>query len=81
MKPKNVAIILAAGIGSRLRPMTNKKAKTLVKVNNKPIIGYIIDFLYRNGIKEIVICTGFESSQIVNFWLEESAIYLLFCYN
>jgi HAD superfamily hydrolase (TIGR01450 family) len=61
------AIILAAGIGSRLQPMTNKKPKTLIKVNNKPMIGYIIDSLYRNGIENIVICTGFETSQIVNF--------------
>lgn len=61
------AIILAAGIGSRLRPMTNKKPKTLVNVNNKPMIGYIIDALSKNGIKEVVVCTGFKSSQIVNF--------------
>jgi len=61
------AIILAAGIGSRLRPMTNEKPKTLVRVNNKPMLGRIIDSLYENGIKDVVICTGFESSQIINY--------------
>jgi len=60
-------IILAAGAGSRLRPMTDKKAKTLVKVNGKPMLGYIIDALSKNGIRDIIICTGFKSSQIVNF--------------
>lgn len=61
------AIILAAGIGSRLRPMTNKKPKTLINVNEKPMLGHIIDSLFKNNITNIVICTGFESSQIVNF--------------
>ncbi len=48
------AIILAAGIGSRLRPLTNDKPKTLVKVNNKPIVDYIIDSIQCVGIKDIV---------------------------
>lgn len=61
------AVILAAGVGSRLRPMTNKKPKTLVQVNNKAMLGHIIDALSINGIKDIVICTGFESCQIVNY--------------
>ncbi|HPN54302.1 MAG TPA: HAD-IIA family hydrolase [Candidatus Moranbacteria bacterium] len=61
------AIILAAGVGSRLRPMTDKKPKTLIKVNGKPMLGYIIDSLTENGVREIVICTGYKSSQIVNF--------------
>lgn len=62
------AIILAAGIGSRLQPMTNKKPKTLVDVNGKPMLGHIIDAINSiNEVDEIIICTGFESSQIVNY--------------
>lgn len=61
------AIILAAGIGSRLKPLTNAKPKTLVRVNNKPIISYILDSLYINGIKDIVICIGYRSSQIIGY--------------
>jgi HAD superfamily hydrolase (TIGR01450 family) len=61
------AIILAAGIGSRLRPMTNEKPKTLVKVNNKPMLGHIIDALFLNGIRDVIVCTGFQSNQIVNY--------------
>ncbi len=45
------AIILAAGIGSRLRPITNEKLKTMVEVNGRPMINYIIDALHDNGIK------------------------------
>ncbi|EMA6341842.1 HAD-IIA family hydrolase [Bacillus cytotoxicus] len=61
------AIILAAGIGSRLRPMTNDKPKTLVEVNGSPMLKYIVDALVKNEVYDIVVCTGFYSRDIVNF--------------
>jgi HAD superfamily hydrolase (TIGR01450 family) len=60
------AIILAAGIGSRLRPITNSKPKTMVEVNGKPMIEYIIESLIENNIHDIVVCTGFESIKLKN---------------
>ena len=50
------AVILAAGISSRLRPITNKIPKTLLKVAGKPILSHILDCLTQIGIKEIVLC-------------------------
>ncbi len=61
------AIILAAGVGSRLRPMTNVKPKTLVEVNGKAMLGYIIDALVGNNINSIAICLGYKSSLIINY--------------
>ena len=61
------AIILAAGIGSRLRPITNDKPKTLTKVNGRPMIDFLISALCENKIKDIVVCTGFKSDMLVNF--------------
>ena len=53
MIPK--AIILAAGQGSRLSPLTDEAPKSLLKVNNKPIIEYIIERIASFELSEIII--------------------------
>lgn len=61
------AIILAAGIGSRLRPITDEKPKALVNVNSKPIIYYTLKSLMQNGIDEVILCVGYKATYLVNF--------------
>lgn len=53
------AILIAAGKGTRLRPLTNTTPKPLVKVLGKPMIEYSIDYLIEKGIKEIIIVVGY----------------------
>ncbi len=48
------AIILAAGLGTRLRPMTDNTPKALIKVKDKPLVEYQIEFLKEKGIDEII---------------------------
>ena len=55
------ALILAAGIGSRLAPLTNDRPKTLVEVNGKPILFQQIDNLHENGIFDITIVAGYKA--------------------
>ena len=55
---KTKAIILAAGKGSRLLPLTQDIPKSLVLINQKPIITYILDSLSEAGIKEAIIVIG-----------------------
>ncbi len=53
------AIILAAGIGKRLRPLKNNIPKTLVPVNVKPLIERQTEYLKEIGVKEIEVVTGY----------------------
>jgi len=49
------AMILAAGMGERLQPLTNIRPKVLVPVVNKPVIDRIIQFLTTHGVEKIII--------------------------
>ncbi len=62
------AVILAAGVGSRLRPYTDQLPKSLVPMNNKPILGHILDALSGFSFSEIVVVTGFRADQIEGFF-------------
>ena len=57
------AIIIAAGMGTRLRPLTLSIPKPLIKVFGKPMIERNVEFLLEKGIKEIVIVTGYLGEQ------------------
>lgn len=56
------ALILAAGLGTRLAPITNDRPKSLVAVNGKPILMKQIENLYENGITDITIVSGYKAS-------------------
>jgi HAD superfamily hydrolase (TIGR01450 family) len=62
-----IGIILAAGVGSRLRPMTNTKPKCLVTTAGKPILQYQIDAYKEAGIGELLIIVGYEGGAIREF--------------
>lgn len=57
------AIILAAGIGKRMNPVTLGTPKPLVKVNGVRMIDTIIKALYQNDITEIYIVVGYLKEQ------------------
>ena len=56
------ALVLAGGLGSRLRPLTQTGAKQLLPVANKPIIHYILEDLRNCGITDVGVLVGSESS-------------------
>jgi len=58
------AMILAAGRGERLRPLTDKIPKPLIKVAGKSLIEYHIENLARSGIKEVIINTAWLAEKI-----------------
>lgn len=53
------AVILAAGMGSRLRPLTRELPKGLIEIAGKPLLEYSLGALKRNGIKEVILVVGF----------------------
>lgn len=76
------AIILAAGMASRLRPLTNNTPKCLLKIGERSLLQRSIDALINNGIKEIVIVTGYLHKQIEDFVKQQySNINISFIHN
>jgi histidinol-phosphate/aromatic aminotransferase/cobyric acid decarboxylase-like protein/choline kinase len=61
------AVILAAGYGSRMRPLTDKTHKTLLTIGDKTIIGRLVDALIENGIRRIIVVTGYLADRLQGF--------------
>lgn len=57
------AILLAAGMGTRLRPITYETPKSLIRIMDEPLIERQIRFLQEVGVQEIVILTGYLSEK------------------
>jgi len=60
-------VILAAGIASRLRPLTDNTPKCLLRTGNKSILELTVNNLLANNLKEIIIVTGYLEKQIRDF--------------
>ena len=61
-------MILAAGFGTRLKPLTDTIPKALVKVNGVPMIKIVIDRLIDYGCKEIIVNTHYLCEQVENYF-------------
>ena len=56
--------ILAGGFGKRLKSVIDDTPKVLVKINDKPLIFYILDQLVDEGFQEVFILTGYKSKEV-----------------
>ena len=62
------AVILCGGLGTRLKPITNKIPKPMVKLNKKPFILYIIEQLKKQRIKKVLLLTGYLGEKIQTYF-------------
>ena len=58
-----IAIVMAAGMGRRMRPLTDTTAKPLVKVGGVPLVETVLAALERRGVEEIYVVTGYKAEQ------------------
>ena len=61
------AIILAAGLAKRLRPLTDTTPKCLLKVGGKTLLEMTINNILKNGINEFIMVTGYRENMIKDF--------------
>ena len=61
------AIILAAGYGNRMRPLTDKCHKTMLKIGDQTIIERIIDGLVANEVTDIMFVTGYRGQELTQY--------------
>jgi glucose-1-phosphate thymidylyltransferase len=64
-------VMPVAGKGTRLRPHTHLTPKPLLKVGDKPVLGYILDDLRELGVNEAVLITGHLKEKVESFMAEE----------
>jgi len=57
-------LILCGGLATRLQPITKTIPKSLVMVNNKPMLQYQLDMLQKQGIRHVVLCVGYLGEMI-----------------
>jgi len=60
------AVILAAGEGMRLRPLTVSEPKVMIPVANRPILEYVVEALVGNDIEDIIVVVGYRKERIMS---------------
>lgn len=58
------AVILAGGLGTRLRPVVSNCAKVLADVDGQPFVQFILDQLSVSGVKSVVLCAGYKGAEL-----------------
>lgn len=68
------AVILAGGLGTRMREETEFKPKPMVEVGGKPVLWHIMKILGHQGITDFIICTGYKGEMIKRYFFDYGAM-------
>lgn len=66
------AMILAAGKGTRVRPITDTVPKPMIPIINRPVMEFLVDLLGQHGFDDIIVSTSYLSHEIENYFREGS---------
>lgn len=61
-------LILCGGLGTRLRPITEKVPKSMIEFNGKPFLEYLINYYKSQGIKEFILSVGYLKEKIKKYF-------------
>ena len=75
------AVVLAGGEGSRLRPLTNNIPKPMIKILGKPILQWIIEWLTKYEISNIIIGVAYKKESVMNYFKDGSKFNCSIKYN
>ena len=64
----DTALIVAGGLGTRLRPLTEFIPKPLLPIHGKPIIEHVIKSLKKHGVRNIVLSIGYKAEQVEKYF-------------
>jgi N-acetyl-alpha-D-muramate 1-phosphate uridylyltransferase len=62
------AVILAGGLGTRLRPITDETPKAMIPICGRPFLEYQLALLKSHGIRDIVLCIGYRGDMIQDYF-------------
>jgi len=62
------AVILAGGLGTRLLPYTKTLPKPMLPLGKKPILEYVINWIKKNGVRDIVLCASYKHEKIKSYF-------------
>lgn len=66
-------VVLAAGVGTRMWPLTDSRPKPMLPVAGKPLVAHTVDAAVQAGASEIVLVVGYEAEDVHSFFGEEYA--------
>lgn len=75
------ALILAGGMGTRLRPVVADRPKCLAEVAGRPLLEYLVRILQRQGVDEVVLATGYGADAIRNYFEDGRRLNLRLSYS
>lgn len=59
-------VVLAGGLATRMRPITEEIPKALIEVKGRPFIDHQLELFKQNGITDVLFCIGYRGQQIIN---------------